>query len=380
MTPTASRLLLVPVLCLALCGLVACAEGASDAVAGNVAPVPQAAEASVAVPAESDTTEAVESAPTPAPVEAVAATAVDAPAPDVPAAPREFAPADVPESTATLPPFPFFKAPEGLISTLAEKDRSKRFDREHMIAGDKVIVLEGKVHRDRFRLADPEQAEYSELEFQRNYSDAIAALGGVEVSRVQYTYAVADAFGGRAAVDKHYHGTCASPGCENHTYLIRQGGKEYWIQVSTGAIPAHGEVVVLERKGMDSKLAFLDAAAMKQKLDADGRVALYINFDTDKATLRPDAAPVIGEIVKLLQADPSLKLSIDGHTDSTGTAERNRELSKLRAEAVRNALVALGTDGARLGAQGFGPDKPLAGNDDEAGRAKNRRVELVKQG
>ena len=380
MTPTASRLLLVPVLCLALCGLVACTDGASDAVAANVAPAPQTADAAVAASAEGDADAAVEPAATAAPVEAVAATAADTPAAEVPVAPREFDPADVPESTATLPPFPFFKSPEGLAGTLAEKERSRRFDREHMIAGDRIVVLEGKVHRDRFRLSDPEQAEYSEIEFQRNYSDAIAALGGIEVSQVQYTYEVADAFGGRAAVDKHYHGTCASPGCENHTYLIRQGGKEYWIQVSTGAIPPHGEVVVLERKGMDSKLAFLDAAAMKQKLDADGRVALYINFDTDKASLRPDAAPVIGEIVKLLQADPSLALSIDGHTDSTGTAERNRELSRLRAEAVRNALVALGTDGARLSAQGFGPDKPLAGNDDEAGRAKNRRVELVKQG
>ena len=296
-----------------------------------------------------------------------------------PAAAAGFSPEDVPESSATLPPYPFFKAPDGLVDTVPKKERDQRFDREHMIAGDEVVVLEGKVHRERYRLAGPGQ-EYSELEFHRNYSDAIAALGGVEASRVQYTHKVAGAFGGRAAVDRHYHGTCASPGCENHTYLIRQGGREYWIQVSTGGIPPHGEVVVLERKGMDSKLAFLHAAAMQQKLDADGRVALYINFDTDKATLRPDAAAVIGEIVKLLQADPSLELSIDGHTDSTGTPERNRELSKQRAEAVRNALVALGTNASRLVAQGFGPDKPVADNGDEAGRAKNRRVELVKQG
>ncbi|MCY7354255.1 MAG: OmpA family protein [Lysobacter sp.] len=296
-----------------------------------------------------------------------------------PATAAEFDPASVPESTATLPPFPFFKDPEGLKSTFDDKDRHKNFDREHMIAGDKVVAVEGKVFRDRFQLTNPEQREYSDIEFQRNYANAITELGGVEVSRVQYTDAVHKAFGSRDAVDKHYHGTCASDGCENHTYLIRQGGKEYWIQVSTGAIPLHGEVVVLERQAMASKLAFLDAAAMKKKLDADGRVALYINFDTDKATLRPDAAPVIEEIAKLLQDDTALRLSIDGHTDSTGTAARNRDLSKQRAEAVRDALVAKGIDTARLGAQGFGPDKPLADNKDESGRAKNRRVELVKQ-
>ncbi|MEO6364733.1 MAG: hypothetical protein ABIO38_01590, partial [Luteimonas sp.] len=205
-----------------------------------------------------------------------------------PALAAEFDPATVPESSAALPPFPFFKDPEGLKSTFDDKDRNKNFDREHMIAGDTVVAVEGKIFRDQFQLTNPEQREYSGIEFQRNYAKAITELGGVEVSRVQYTDDVNQAFGGRDTVDKHYHGTCASDGCENHTYLIRQAGKEYWIQVSTGAIPLHGEVVVLERQAMSSKLAFLDAAAMKKKLDADGRVALHINFDTDKATLRPD--------------------------------------------------------------------------------------------
>ena len=129
---------------------------------------------------------------------------------------------------------------------------------------------------------------------------------------------------------------------------------------------------------MASKLAFIDAAAMKKALDADGRIALYINFDVDKATLRPDASAVVAEIHRLLSNDPSLRLSIDGHTDSTGTAERNRELSRQRAEAVQAALVAKGIAADRLQAQGFGPDQPLADNATEDGRAKNRRVELVR--
>lgn len=305
--------------------------------------------------------------------------AIGEPNPATPAPAADFDPASVPESTATLPPFPFFKEPEGLVTTLDDKDRNKNFDREHMIAGGKIVAVEGKVFRDRFQLTNPDQREYSDIEFQRNYADAIASLGGVKISDIQYTGEALQAFGGRAKVDKHYHGTCASEGCENNTYLIRQGGKEWWIQVSTGAIPLHGEVVVLERQGMSSKLGFVDAAEMKKKLDAEGRIALYINFDLDKATLRPDAAPVIDEIAKLLAGDPALELSIDGHTDSTGTAERNRELSKQRAEAVRAALVGKGIAAERLSAQGYGPDRPLEVETDEASRAKNRRVELVKR-
>ena len=130
---------------------------------------------------------------------------------------------------------------------------------------------------------------------------------------------------------------------------------------------------------MKQSLGFLDASAMKKAIDADGRVALYVNFDVDKATLRPDAQPTIAEIEKLLGGDPALRLSVEGHTDNTGTPAHNQELSTARARSVLGALVGLGIDPARLQSKGFGQDKPLADNGSEDGRAKNRRVELVKR-
>ncbi len=289
----------------------------------------------------------------------------------------EFDVASMPESTATLPPFPFFKIPDGLASPLSDAERNIGFDREHMIVGDKILALEGKVFRYRFALAN-DARPYTDIEFQRNYSNAIETLGGREVSRVQFTNEANDAFGGRDAVDAHFHGMCASVDCDNHTYLIRKAGKEYWILVSTGAIPLHGGLVVLEKEGMKQSLGFLDAAAMKKALDANGHVALQVNFDVDRSTLRTDAAGVINEISSLLQANPSLRLSIDGHTDSTGGADHNRILSGQRATAVVAALVGKGTDKSRLQSRGFGPDKPVADNTTEDGRALNRRVELVK--
>ena len=351
----ASNLTLLLLAALALAG---CKPSAPANAATPAGPATITTPASIAIPA-------------PPPADAVPADA------GAMAANADFDPASVPESTATLPPFPFFKVPDGLSSVQDEKMRNSSFDREHMIAGNKVVALEGKVFRDLFPLDNPDRP-YSALEFQRNYENAIRDLGGAKVNTVQFTDEVNAAFGGRDAVDAHFHGTCAGVDCENNTYLIRQGGKEYWILVSTGAIPLHGQIVVLERKAMESKLGFLDASAMKKAIDKDGHVALHINFDVDKATLRPDAQPVVAEIDKLLVADPALKLSIEGHTDNSGTQAHNQALSAARAASVRDALVALGIDASRLSSKGFGQDKPVADNGGEAGRAQNRRVELVK--
>ncbi|MFZ5636058.1 MAG: OmpA family protein [Pseudomonadota bacterium] len=313
----------------------------------------------------------------PAPAAAPAATPTppaDAPAPVATAA---FDPASVPESTATLPPPPFFQLPEGLESTYADKDKVVNFDRHYFIAGDKAIPVEGRIYRDRFNLGGGART-YTDIEFRRNYENAIQALGGRKINTTQYTYEVMDAAGGRDALEKTNYAAPMNPDYPHDIYLIRQGGKEWWIDISTGVIPLHGFVVVLEKEGMKQSVALLDAAAMKKEIDAKGRVALYINFDVDKATLRPDAQPTIEEINKLLASDSSLRLSIEGHTDNTGAPAHNQDLSAARARSVLGALVGLGIDPARLQSKGFGQDKPIADNGTEDGRAKNRRVELVK--
>ncbi len=319
--------------------------------------------------------------PAPAAAAEVAAPSAEpspaAPAPAVAAAPADFDPASVPESTATLPPFPFFKLPEGLESNFDEKDKNVNFDRHFFIAGSKAVAVEGKIFHDRFNLTVGPRT-YSDIEFRRNYENAVQALGGKKINDTQYTLEVIKAAGSRDVLEKTNHAAGMNPDYPHDIYLIRQAGKEYWIDVSTGAFPLHGYVVVLEREGMKQSLGFLDASAMKKEIDAKGRVALHINFDVDKATLRPDAQPIVAEIGKLMGSDPALKLSIEGHTDNTGSPAHNQELSTSRARSVLGALVGLGIDPARLQSKGFGQDKPLADNGSEDGRAKNRRVELVK--
>ena len=366
-----------PALCLLLAGLPA---GCQRQPSSSPVVAPSATNRPVATVGPDDAVgynnDAAPAAAIPAPP-APAAPAIATPPRDGTSATSPFDPTEVPESTATLPPFPLFKAPDGMSGSL-EGERVRDFDRLHVIAGDRVIAVDGRLFTERYPLQAGER-DWSALEFHRNYRDAIASLGGVEISRVQFTPAVSQDFGGRAAVDAHYHGTCASAGCENHTYLLRQDRDEYWIQVSTGRIPPSGQVAVLQRQPLASSLALVDAAEMKRAIDTGGRVALQFNFDTDRAELRDDDLPLVEEITTLLLDDPALALSIDGHTDGSGTPARNRELSRQRAEAVRDALVVRGVDPARLNAQGFGADRPLAGNDNEAGRARNRRVELVRR-
>jgi outer membrane protein OmpA-like peptidoglycan-associated protein len=121
------------------------------------------------------------------------------------------------------------------------------------------------------------------------------------------------------------------------------------------------------------------AESLKAELDKTGHVALYINFDFDKATLRPDAKPIIAQVLKLLKDNPDLNLSIDGHTDNVGLHDYNVKLSQRRAATVVDTLVTAGIASDRLSSGGAGPDSPIADNGTELGRAKNRRVELTKR-
>ena len=121
------------------------------------------------------------------------------------------------------------------------------------------------------------------------------------------------------------------------------------------------------------------AESLKAELDKTGRIVLYINFDFNKATIRPDGKPIIAQVLKLLKDHPDLAFSIAGHTDNVGTHDYNVKLSGARAAAVVDALVRAGIPPNRLSSSGSGQGSPIADNNTEEGRAKNRRVELVKR-
>lgn len=104
-----------------------------------------------------------------------------------------------------------------------------------------------------------------------------------------------------------------------------------------------------------------------------------INFDIDKATIKPESMGTLNMIAGILKDNPDLKFEVDGHTDNSGTSAHNAALSQQRADAVKGQLTTMGVDAGRLTTKGFGDTKPISDNTTPEGKANNRRVEFVKQ-
>ena len=160
--------------------------------------------------------------------------------------------------------------------------------------------------------------------------------------------------------------------------MIVIDGREAWVEAERG----NGRIWlrIVEKQAMRQHIT-ADAASFANDLQATGHVPVYgIHFDTGAAVVKPESRPALVEVAKLLAADARLKLWVVGHTDAVGRVDDNMRLAQARAEAVAAELVAShGVAPGRLKGYGAGPLSPVASNDDEAGRAKNRRVDLVKQ-
>jgi hypothetical protein len=130
-----------------------------------------------------------------------------------------------------------------------------------------------------------------------------------------------------------------------------------------------------------TKISFPQIDGLEQHLAIDKKTDVYgIYFDFAKATLRSESQPVLQEIATAMKDHPDWRLVINGHTDNIGVAAENIELSQQRAQAVRKALVEkFMIDATRMSTDGFGASQPKESNDTERGRARNRRVELVRK-
>jgi OOP family OmpA-OmpF porin len=226
----------------------------------------------------------------------------------------------------------------------------KQFDAYKFNVGKGKSQVEGQFWNIRYQPPPGLTTKPSTLQVLRNVENAVKQVGGKVV-----------------ATDS-----------SQETLTLTKDGKELWIEVWADYTGKY-VLTIVQKDAMDQVIS-ANADAFANSLKTTGHIAVDgILFDTGKATLKPESRQAIGEVVKLLKADASLKVFVVGHTDNAGTVDGNMKLSQARAEAVVQELANDGINTARLKAYGNGPYAPVASNDAESGRAKNRRVELVKQ-
>ena len=242
--------------------------------------------------------------------------------------------------------------------------------------------LEGKITRITYQAP----MGRSTLEVYRNFEDALKRAG------FQVVFSCAEPNCGNGNVAQSVNTDNAinywNPGfAQRHlsAKLSRaaQGGDVYvslHIANSTDGGPGI-QLDVIEMKPIESGLVTVNAESLSSDISRSGHASVYgIYFDTGKADVKRESDSALKEVAKLLQAHPELKLCVVGHTDNQGAFDLNMDLSRRRSDAVVAALISkFGIAAARLRAAGDGPTAPVASNDTEEGRAKNRRVELVKQ-
>lgn len=268
-------------------------------------------------------------------------------------------------------------------------DAKRSFEKFEKLEGPRTRIL---------YLAPPERTS---LEVYRNYRNALEKQGfatlyecradtcGVQIDDAIYFYSNERQITTSQAAQYAFTQGVEDPRLWVGKLDRREG--PLWVLVFTGLSGNAGDsrfkgrvqvlVDIVDKGTMEQRMVKVDAKEIASNIGRDGRQVIYgILFDTDKAEIKPDSKAQLDEMATMMKADPALKVHIVGHTDNQGTAEYNIGLSQRRADAVVRALATqYGIPAARMTARGLGQFAPVATNDTEDGRAKNRRVEIVKQ-
>ena len=221
-------------------------------------------------------------------------------------------------------------------------------------SGQKDLTYEGKITT--IDYANIEGSPPGEVKIYRNYLAAVQKMGGHQVNT---------GFDPNDSVSL----------CTGAIVFALSAAEQPPVAILNITNAYNYTLKIVEPEAMEQSV---QAGQLANEIQTKGFATLHINFDTNKAVLQNDGQAAVAEIAKMMQADPSMRLSVEGHTDNVGSASSNLKLSASRAHAVVDGLIAQGVDGKRLAYKGLGASKPVADNATEAGKADNRRVELVK--
>ncbi|MCJ8155716.1 OmpA family protein [Chryseobacterium sp. SSA4.19] len=279
---------------------------------------------------------------------------------------------EIPYTKADLGVFPFFTLPNGLKEM--NKPLQKKFDICFFPVEGVMKAFEGKLYK--ANITNEEGIQFSQHYFEKSMDDYLTSIGAVKIFSGTITQDEFERYY-KKDPNKGDEGDIGYADEQINVYAIRsktQGN----ILVQYSSTNAGAKLNILQQKLLTQTISKITADDIIQDLVQTGKSILYINFDTDKSDITADGKEVVSQIAEALHKDKNLKISIEGHTDNTGDATHNKKLSADRANSVMEALVSQNILKTRLSAKGFGAERPLAANDSEESKAKNRRVELVK--
>ncbi len=271
--------------------------------------------------------------------------------------------------------FPFVTAPKELIMYNEKDGLTEVFNYETMenFTGSNIVTTEGKLGILYF------SEEFNQKLFDKSFYDYFDKIGAKQLYKGDFPE---DEKQREQLAKNMWNGKISTYGLQRQSntpfavYAFKNNNKKYVLNIQSNS--AQGNVFIMELKDFEQTIKKYSAEQMKTDIDKTGKAILNINFDTDKATLKADGIKIVDEIYALLNTNPNLKISIEGHTDNVGSVARNKQLSTDRANTVMYALAGKGIDIKRLKATGFGSEKPIKANDTEENKEQNRRVELVK--
>jgi OOP family OmpA-OmpF porin len=297
---------------------------------------------------------------------------------------KEFDWSTVPASTTDIGSFPYLTAPTGFFiqdkggwnESKTGYSELKDFNKLIMFDGQAFYNAEGKVAKLKFSMKDKE-ADWNQYGFDSSVDKYLQSIGAKLLGKLQVNNAQKE-FLNKEDDMAIYNHIVGDPYNEPvRFYALNHKKAKIMFQVFSNS--ASGEVAVVELAAFEQTIKAPTALQMKKDIDANGRAILNVNFDTEKANLKPEGQQTVDEILTLMKSNPDLKIAIEGHTDNAGPAEHNKSLSASRANTILKSLTSRGIKSERLTAAGFGAERPLVANDSELNMAKNRRVELVRQ-
>lgn len=237
------------------------------------------------------------------------------------------------------------------------QDCTENYDEYEFVVGkDKTQILEGTVTNITYSYDGPFGPNLpSRLQVIRNYENAVTKMGGRKV----------------------YSKTSEDGGWVGATFHLLKDGSEYWLGIYNlfNNPVDQFTFVLLTMEGMKQEIT---ANEMFEKINAGDALTLYINFETGKSAIKSESQSILDALYQMMKENPSLKITVEGHTDNVGNKTSNQMLSEQRAASLKTALGKKGITSDRIKTVGFGQDKPIADNSTEEGKSKNRRVEIKK--